>query len=81
MDSNEQSSDAAILVVLDLTRAALRLKRVVILDEATSRETEKRMHCIIKEDFAGRTIMATTHVLQSSLYFDTVAVIKKEVIA
>lgn len=34
------------------------------------------MHRVIKEEFAGRTVIAITHMLKSVLYFDAVALIR-----
>jgi ATP-binding cassette, subfamily C (CFTR/MRP), member 1 len=60
-----------------LARAILRPGKIVVLDEATSsvdRETDRLMQRVIREEFAGRTIIAIAHRLETILDFDQVVV-------
>lgn len=60
-----------------LARAMLRPSRILIIDEATASvdlQTDKLMQQIISEHFAGCTIVAVAHRLQTIRNFDRIAV-------
>lgn len=64
-----------------LVRAMLRPGKILILDEATSSvdmETDRLMQKIIREDFAGHTIIAIAHRIGTLFDFDKVVVMDKE---
>lgn len=41
-------------------------------------DTAEIIHSIIKEEFAGYTVIAITHMLKSFLYFDAAAFIRED---
>jgi len=66
-----------------LARAMLGESKIVVLDEVTSSvdsETDKLMQCLIREEFANRTIIAVAHRLSTILDFDRVVVLQEGVI-
>jgi len=61
-----------------LARAILRKSQVVVLDEVSSSvdiTTDKLMQRVIREEFAGATIIAIAHRLDTILDFDKIAVL------
>lgn len=66
-----------------LSRAILCESKIVVLDEATSSvdaDTDKLMQRLIREEFAGRTIISVAHRLGTILDFDRIAVLQEGVI-
>lgn len=62
-----------------LARALLRESQVVVLDEVSSSidvTTDKLMQQVIREEFAGKTIIAVAHRLDTILDFDRIAVLR-----
>lgn len=61
-----------------MARAMLSDGQIVLVDEATSgldQETEALVQRLLREEFAGRTIIAIAHHLQTIIDFDTVVVL------
>jgi ABC-type multidrug transport system fused ATPase/permease subunit len=64
--------------LLCLARAVLANKRIVLLDEASSNvdeRSERLMREVIREEFAGCTVIAIVHRLGAVADFDRVAVV------
>ncbi|KAJ6446709.1 Canalicular multispecific organic anion transporter 2 [Purpureocillium lavendulum] len=63
-----------------LARAILKRGKILIMDEATSSvdsETDAVMQRVLREEFAGRTIVAIAHKLQTILDFDRILLLDK----
>ena len=67
-----------------MARAMLSDGRIILVDEATSgldHETEELVQRLLREEFAGRTIIAIAHHLQTIIDFDTVVVLSNGKVA
>jgi len=63
-----------------LARAILKQGKILIMDEATSSvdsDTDTVMQRVLREEFAGRTMIAIAHKLQTILDFDRVLLLDK----
>ncbi|KAH8589323.1 P-loop containing nucleoside triphosphate hydrolase protein [Bisporella sp. PMI_857] len=63
-----------------LARAILRQSKIIVLDEATSsvdRKTDELMQRVIREEFAGCTVVAVAHRLETILNFDRILVLER----
>ena len=63
-----------------LARAILKQGKILIMDEATSSvdsDTDTVMQRVLREEFAGRTMVAIAHKLQTILDFDRVLLLDK----
>ncbi|KAF7853664.1 hypothetical protein EAF04_010655 [Stromatinia cepivora] len=63
--------------LFSLVRVMLRDSNIVVLDEATSsvdHETDEKIQRVIRDAFAGKTIIAVAHRLDTILDFDKIAV-------
>ncbi|KAK6540555.1 hypothetical protein TWF694_009346 [Orbilia ellipsospora] len=63
-----------------LARAMLKPSKIVILDEFTSSvdiETDNKMQRILRENFAGKTILTVAHRLNTIIDYDEIVVLDK----
>ncbi|QDS76097.1 hypothetical protein FKW77_006285 [Venturia effusa] len=66
--------------LFSLAAALLKTSKIVLMDEATSGvdpETEVLMNRLVREEFAGRTVLCISHRLDMALEFDLVVVLEE----
>ncbi|ORX73128.1 P-loop containing nucleoside triphosphate hydrolase protein [Linderina pennispora] len=67
-----------------LSRTLIRKSKILVLDEATAdvdRETDKLIHDVIHQEFAGSTILTIAHRLETVMRSDRIIVMDNGCIA
>jgi len=77
---NEQQLSHGQRQLFCVARAIVKPGNILLMDEATSSldaEIDELMQCVIRKEFAGRTVIAVVHKLHSVLDFDRIVLLDK----